>query len=220
MQRERARQVALGHRQGLLRQRVHQVEVDVVEAGVLRQFHRCVGLAAVVDAAQALQAAVVETLDTDAQAIHARRAIALEAAVLGGAGVGLQGDLGPGCEAQPRARTLQEAVDAHRREQAGGAATEKYRVHRAAPDQRQIEVEVGQQRVHVSIERQRAAAFSRLELVRVEVAVRAFAHAPRQVDVQRQGRGDESHRLIVSPGTAASDTYRTNRRSASWARCF
>ena len=126
LQRERALDVVLGHRQRLLRQRVHQVEVDVVEAGVLRQLHRGLGLAAVVDAAQALQAAVVEALDAEAEAVHAGRAVHLEAAVLGGAGIGFQRDLAARREAQARAGALQEAVDRFGREQARRAAAEEH----------------------------------------------------------------------------------------------
>ena len=67
LQRDRALDVVQRHRQRLPGQRVHQVEVDVVEAGVLRQLHRALGLAAVVDAAEALQAAVVEALHAEAE---------------------------------------------------------------------------------------------------------------------------------------------------------
>ena len=57
LQRERALDVVHRHLQRLLGQRVHQVEVDVVVTRVLRELHRAVGFATVVDAAQALQAA-------------------------------------------------------------------------------------------------------------------------------------------------------------------
>ena len=199
LQCERALQVVFGHRQGLLRQRVHQVEVEIVEAGVLRQLDRRLRLAAVVDAAEPFQAAVIETLDAEAEAIDAGVAVALEAAVLGGARIGLQGDFAPRGEAQPRTGALQEAVDEFRRHQARGTTAEKHRLHGAAPDQRQVEVEVGQQRIDVGGERQLAAA-----LVRVEIAVRAFAHAPRNVDVQRQRRWGKDHVAIVPPVTAGN----------------
>ena len=184
LQRDRALDVVFGHRQGLFRQRVHQVEVEIVEAGILRELHRRLGLAAVVDAAEALQATVVETLDAEAQPIHARRAITLEAAMLGGAGIGFQGDFEAGREAQPGAGLLQERVDRFRREQRGRAAAEEHRLHGATPRQRQVDVEVGNQGVDIRRERQGATLF-----MRIEVAVRTFAHAPRQVHVQRQRRG-------------------------------
>jgi hypothetical protein len=181
LQGEDAFQVVLGHRQRLLRQRVHQVEVEVVEAGILGQLHRRLGFAAVVDPAQSLEATVVEALDAEAQAIDAGLAIQLEAAVLGGAGVGLKGDLAPRDETQAAAGLLQETVDVLGREQARRATAEEHRVHVAAPGQRQVVVEVGQQRVDVRVERQRATA-----LMRIEVAIRTLAHAPGQVDIQRQ----------------------------------
>ncbi|KAG1452868.1 hypothetical protein G6F57_015856 [Rhizopus arrhizus] len=192
LQCEGAFKIGLGAGQGLFRQRVHQVDVEIVVARVLRHLHRALGLATVVDAAQALEHRVVETLDAEAEAVHAGRAVAVEAAVFGGARVGFQGDLGIGREAQARAGLLQEAVDRFRREQAGRAATEEHAVHHPSPDQRQVLVQVAQQRVDVGIERQLA-----LGLVRVEVAVGAFAHAPRQVHVQRQRRRHQARRSVV-----------------------
>ncbi len=44
---------------------VHQIEVDVVEARSSRRRERAPRLGAVVDSAQARQAGVVETLDTE-----------------------------------------------------------------------------------------------------------------------------------------------------------
>ncbi|MCW0416884.1 hypothetical protein NB689_002638 [Xanthomonas sacchari] len=181
LQRQRLRDVALGLGQGLLRQRVHQVQVDIGIAGVLRQLHRTLGLGAVVDAAQPLQGRVVEALDAEAQAIHPGRQVAVEAAMLGGAGVGLQGDLQARREAQPGAGRLQEAIDRLGRKQAGRTAAEEHAVDYAAPDQRQVLVQVADQRIHIGVERQRA-----LGRMRIEIAVRAFAHAPGQVHVERQ----------------------------------
>ena len=63
LQGEGALQVVFGHRQVLAGQGVHQVQVEVVEARVLGQFHRAFGLGAVMDASEAFQAAVVEALD-------------------------------------------------------------------------------------------------------------------------------------------------------------
>ena len=56
-----------GHPERLAGQRVHQIQVDVVEARVLREFDRGFRFATVVDAPEALQATVVETLDAEAQ---------------------------------------------------------------------------------------------------------------------------------------------------------
>src|SRR5207342_426212 len=164
-------------------------------------------LVAVVDAAKALQAAIVEALDAEAQAVDAGSAVELEAAVLGSAGIGLQGDLAAGRETQAAAGALQEALDVFRRKQAGRAATEEHRLHGAAPHKRQVMVEVGQQRIDVGGERQRATS-----LVRIEVAVRAFAHAPRQVHVERERRWVELH-ACGSLVRALLDAQRRCRRA-------
>src|SRR5690606_21746235 len=118
--------------------------------------------------------------------VHPRLAVVLEAAVLGGAGIGLQRDFQPRREAQPRAGALHEAVDRRGGEQARRAAAEEHAVHGATPGQRQVVVEIGQQRIHIALERQRPA-----RLVRIEVAVRTLAHAPGEVDVEGEGRGGE-----------------------------
>ena len=81
-----------GHGQVLARQGVHQVQVEIVEAIVLGQLHRAFGVGAVVDTPQAFQAAIVEALYAEADAVHAGLAVVAEAAVLGGARVGFQGD--------------------------------------------------------------------------------------------------------------------------------
>src|SRR3546814_10721135 len=62
-------------------------------------------------------------------------------------------------------------------------------------------VQIRQQRLDVLRERWRAAGAA--EFVRVEIAVRALAYAPGQVDVERQGRRGE---------------HGGHCRSAPWAR--
>ena len=186
-QRNGARHVGFRHRQGLAGQGVHQVEIEILEPRLPRQRDRIDRLAAVVDAAQPCQAAVVETLDAEAQPVDAGLPVVPEASVLGGAGVGLECDLGIGREAQARRGAFEEPGDRRGRKQARRTAAEEHAVHRAAPDQRQVLIEIGQQRIHVGIERRRAA----LEFVRVEIAVRTLSHAPGQVHVQRQRRGQQ-----------------------------
>src|SRR5690606_27370830 len=132
------------------------------------------------------QAAVVKALDAEAEAIDPGRQVVGKAAVLGCARVGFQGDLEAGHEAQAGGGTLQEAVDGGGREQAGGAAAEEHGVDGAVPGQGQVVVEVGEQGVDVGVEGEFAAG-----LVRVEVAVGAFADAPGEVDVEGQGWGGQ-----------------------------
>jgi len=49
----------------LLGQRVHQVEVDIAIARILRRLHRRLGLAGRMNATQSLELGVVETLDAE-----------------------------------------------------------------------------------------------------------------------------------------------------------
>jgi hypothetical protein len=168
--------------QRLAGQREHQVEVEVVEVGV-RDLDRLLRLVLVVDAAQRLQMPAVEALDADRQAVDAAGAVGLELLGLEGAGIGFHRDLGVDLQRQQRAHVGQQAVQRCRRHQAGRAAADEHRVDLAAPDQRQRLFEVGAQRVQVGLLRHRAVRF-----VRIEIAVRALAHAPGPVDVQRQRR--------------------------------
>ena len=101
----------------MLRQCVHQVQIEIIEAGILRGFHRAQGIATAVDAAQPLQAAVIKTLHTKTQAIDASGKIAGKWAVLHRAGVGFQCDFGIGRKPQPGAGLLQKPVDGRGREQ-------------------------------------------------------------------------------------------------------
>ena len=126
---------------------------------------------------------VVEALDADREAVHARVAEVAELRLLEGAGVRLQRDLGVGLHRQQRARRGEEAVDRARREEAGRAAADEDRVHAPAPYLRHARLEVRDHRVHV-------ARLGHLapRLVRVEVAVGALLQAPRDVDVERERR--------------------------------
>jgi hypothetical protein len=190
--RQRLRQVALEAGEVLAGQRVHQVEVERVE-GQRRFFQRGDGLRPVMHAAQGLQVRVVEALDTERQARDAGIAVGAEAVALEGAGIGLERDLAAGLQLQPRAQVAHQPFDGGGREQAGRAAADEHAVHGAAPHQRQRGIQVGQQRVEVAVERRLA----RCHLVRVEVAVRALAQAPRQVHVDRQRR---QRRQLQQPG--------------------
>ena len=52
LQDERTFEIALRHRQRLLGQRIHQIEIEIVEACILRQLYRSLGLGAVMDATE------------------------------------------------------------------------------------------------------------------------------------------------------------------------
>jgi hypothetical protein len=181
--------------QALSGQGVHEIDIDVVEARLARFVHRMHGLGGGVDAAEPPQHGVIETLHAETQAIDARGAIAVHASVFDGAWIGLQGDFVRACERQPRFYPLQNASDGIRRKQAGRAAAEKDAAERAAPDGaaeiREILVEISKQGGDIGILRDGST-----RRMRVEVAVRALLHAPRNVDVQRQGWGDQHSHIL------------------------
>ena len=137
----------------------------------------------VVDAPERMQMLRVEALDADGQPVDAQRAEVGELLRLERPRVGLQGDLGIRRQRQARANRGQDLVERMRGQQAGRAAAEEDAVHAPAPDQRQCLLEVGGQRRDVALLGKLAARF-----MRVEVAVRTLAHAPGDMDVQRQRR--------------------------------
>ncbi|MNP25861.1 hypothetical protein D3C76_1186870 [compost metagenome] len=135
------------------------------------------------DAAEGLELFRLEALHADRQTIDATPAVVGELGLLEGAGVGLQGDLDIRLEADFPLQAFENAADGAGGEQAGGAAAEEDRAQLAAVHMGQIGMQVGEQRGDVFVFRQFRAGG-----VGVEVAVRAFAHAPGDVDVGRQGR--------------------------------
>jgi hypothetical protein len=149
----------------------------------MRDLDRAPRLAVVVDPSERLQAGRIEALDPDRQPVDPGSAEVAELLGLERPGVRLERDLGIGCELEPRAERGEQTVDRFCREQARRPAAEEDRVHPPSPYRRQRAFEVGDQRVDVRAVGQRLA-----QLVRVEVAVRTLAHAPRDVDVERERR--------------------------------
>ena len=179
----------------LFRQRVHQIEVDIVDAGILRHFHRALGFARAVDAADAFQCGVVKTLHAETDAVYPGVAITREGTMLDGARIRLQRDFDVVGQAQPRRNVIDDFRDGVRREQARRTAAEKYTLQHPALRERQILFEVARQRIDIILLRQ----FFR-RVVRIEIAIRAFAHAPRNVDVERQRNGFRREHRTSSPG--------------------
>jgi len=165
-------------------QPIHDIEVDIIEIA-LRNFDCGARLAVVVDAAERLEMARIEALDADRQPVDARRAEHLEFLRLECAGVRFERDLGVDSERHARAHRADDLLDACRREHARRAAAEKHAVDLAAPYQRQRGLKIGDERVDVTLLGNRLA-----RLVRIEIAIRAFAQAPRNVDVERERRQD------------------------------
>lgn len=183
-ERERGFEIRAAFVERLVRQREHQVEIEVLERA-RGDLDRGARLRGVVNPPERLQMRFVEALDADRQAIDAARAELRELRRLERAGVRLERDLGVRVERQQRAHVGQQPVEPRRRQQARRAAADEHRVYLASPDERQRVLEIGAQRVQIVALGQRAAV---LPFVRIEVAVRALAHAPREVHVQRERR--------------------------------
>ncbi|MNO85271.1 hypothetical protein D3C76_766420 [compost metagenome] len=139
------------------------------------------------DAAEGLELVGLEALHADGQAVDAEPAVVGELGLLEGAGVGFQGDLDVRLEADFPLQAFQNATQRGRGEQAGGAAAEEDRGQPAPMHMRQVCMQVGDQRGDVFVLRQ-----LRPGGVGVEVAVRAFAHAPRDMHVGRQRRQSQA----------------------------
>ncbi|MNZ83191.1 hypothetical protein D3C78_1019130 [compost metagenome] len=182
-QRDGLAQVAQGVVQRLVGQAVHQVEVEVVEPGIARHVGGANRFVTVVNAPQGLKLGLLEALDADRQAIDAQLPVGLELLLLERPGIGLEGDFDIAGKRDALLHTLQQPAQSAGAEQAGGAAAKEDRADRPAIDSAQFLVEVGQQGIDVRLFRQ-----LRRSRVGVEVAVRAFAHAPGNMDVQRQRR--------------------------------
>ncbi|MNL26603.1 hypothetical protein D3C87_1481350 [compost metagenome] len=155
----------------------HHVQVHARD-GALRHVDRRAGLRGIVDAAQLLQLRIVKALDTQREARNAAGGIVAEAIGLGGAGVGLHGDLGVWPKVQTGAQHGQQFVQSGRRQQAGRAAPNEDGHHLPAPDGRQRLFKITAQGVQIRA----FGDFSRRGMG-IEVAIRAFAHAPRHMHI-------------------------------------
>ena len=148
-ERQRRREVGarLVHR--LPRQAVHEVEVHVAEDHQ-RRFGRAARLVGVVHAAECAQLRGIEALDAERQPVHAgaRRSPRTSAARTC-PGLASSVTLRVGQQRHARADAGQQPVDRRGGEQARRAAADEDRHDLAAPDRRQRELEVGEQRVDV-----------------------------------------------------------------------
>ena len=75
----------------LVREAEHQIEIDIVEAGLLGGGNRRQRLGAGMDAPQGVQMSVVKSLYTDRQAVDTGTPVVTEFSGVGAAGVRLQG---------------------------------------------------------------------------------------------------------------------------------
>ncbi len=181
-ERQCALQVVQGAGQVLARQRVHQVEIEIVDAGAAQFGHGALDVARHVDAPQGGEPGIVETLRAERHAIDSLGRVLGEATVLDRAGVRLERDLRVGGERQHAACVRQHLADRSRREQAGRAAAKEHGHDLATARLVRGKLEVTLQRRDVWL----LGDARRGHGVRIEIAVRALAHAPGQVHVQRQ----------------------------------
>ena len=165
----------------------HQVQVKVIEAGVVCGLGRAYCLSTGMNTADLFQQAVLEALYTNRKAVDAGLPKSLEMFAVNSTRIGLQGDFRIWNQWHACADTTEQLIHVIRCKQAGSAAADEHRLHRSAPGCGQILFKVAQQGADVALLRDVITC-----LVRVEVAVRALAYTPGYVDVQRQGgRGVE-----------------------------
>ena len=74
----------------MLGQRIHQVEVEVIETGSARRLRRAQGFGTTVNTAERFQFFVIEALDADGEPIYAGGAKPLESTKVYRAGIGLK----------------------------------------------------------------------------------------------------------------------------------
>ena len=145
---ERERGLEVGERAlaRLLRQRIHQVEVEVVEARGGEFRDRGADLAGTVDPPEHRERRRIERLRAERDAVDAGFRVAREAAVLDRPGIRLHRDLGIRPEREPRGEAFDERRDRADAEERGRAAAEEDA--RDFPARREVEVavEVGEQR--------------------------------------------------------------------------
>src|SRR5690348_1053448 len=129
-------------------------------------------------------------------AVDACRPVFRESTALYRAGICLQGHLEVGCQCEMPLGGLEERRHCARGKQARRAAAEKDADHLAAGDLRRLCREIALQSLDVATLLELA-----MQGMRVEIAVRAFAHAPRKMHIKRERRGFEHGSDCLGSGT-------------------
>ena len=129
----------------LLGQRIHQVQVEIRDRGGAQLGDRHADLLGSVDAAEDREPPGVEGLRPQRHTVDARRGVALEAAMLDRARVGLHGDLDIRSHGQPGSDAGEQGADRLRAEQGGRTPAEKHAGDCPACGKIEVGVEVGQQ---------------------------------------------------------------------------
>src|SRR2546425_416358 len=161
-------------------QAVHQVDAQIGAPRLPRRLERGAGAARVVEAAEPREDRVVERLDTEAQPIHACRAIALELLARHALGVALDGDLGIRADVEASADSVERRRQVLGGQERGRAPTHEdgREAHPRCPRERAEEVDLAMERLEV------AGHGPLLEGRGVEAAVAAPLRAERDMDVQ------------------------------------
>ena len=161
-------------------QAVHEINAQVLAAGLPRRLERRAGAARVVEPTEPRQDRIVERLDAEAQPVDAGGAVARELVARHALGIALDGDLGVGDELKAGSDPVE-----HRRQLVGGqergrAAAEKDRreSHAGRPGEGAEQVDLAAERLEIA--RHRAV----LERRGVEAAVPAPLGAERHMHVE------------------------------------
>ena len=183
----------------LTRQRVHEVQIEIGQARGVQLLRGATGLVRRMDAAKGFQLPLIEALGSQRYPGNARGAILGETAALDGSRVGLERDLDVRRESDSRARMRQKVADGGGRKQAGRSAAQKNAASARPCDIRRLGVEITSQRVDVTL----LGKFFP-QRVRIEIAVRAFLHAPGKVRIQgeRWQRSSPAPRKLCEEGSA------------------
>ena len=133
-----------------------------------------------VNPSQGLQRLIIEALNADAEPIDPRQSIVFEARALGTPRITLQGDLDIVWQEYSLSDPLEQFCYPPAFEQAWRAAPNENGVNCSASQPVPLAVEIAQQCLDIGLLQGRREAF-----MAIEVAVGAFASAPRQVNVKR-----------------------------------
>ena len=160
-------------------QTVHQVQADIGEALLSRQVNRIFGLLEGVDAAEPFQLIVMRGLHTERQAVDAVLFHHFQHFFVRALRIALDRDLRIVRKREPAAHLLQNAAEVLWSQTGRRAAADVNRVHRVAAAGFAIVADVTQQRGDI-------AAHQVLIRHRIEIAVRAFADAERDMEIQAE----------------------------------
>ncbi len=165
------------------REAVHEVHAQVDAAGLARRLERRARAPGIVDPPEPREHRVVERLDAEAHARHARAAVGGDLLARDALGVALDRDLGVGGEVEAAPDAVEHGGEVLRLEQRRRPAAEEDRrqAHARRPRKLGEQIELAGERPEV------AGEHAGVERRRVEAAEVAALRAERDVDVQPEG---------------------------------